>query len=54
MKTSNIYGYQDSNREKFYRLLQDIWPAIYNLINSFVFGIVKFFRFLISGLWPGK
>lgn len=54
MDYGNFPGQDQKITRKIRNKIEDMWPAIYNLMNAFFFGIIKFIKFLIAGLWPGK
>lgn len=36
---------------RVYHFIQDVWPAVYNTVNSLFFGTINFIKDTISGIW---
>ena len=46
--------YQNKNEnlsEKGLHFIQGIWPSVYGTLNDILFGIIRFVKDTISGLW---
>lgn len=48
----NKYQRSEENYSvKIIHFIQDIWPSVYGTLNDIIFGIIKFIKDTISGLW---
>ena len=41
----------ESFSEKGRHFIQEVWPSIYGILNDILFGIIRFVKDTISGLW---
>lgn len=37
---------------KFRMFMEEIWPFIYKIVNSFFYGTINFIKFLFGGFKP--
>jgi len=45
--------YKEKFSVRLLHYIQDIWPSIYRVVNSFIFGAIEFFKDTISTIWRG-
>ncbi len=51
MDQHRLNYYKENPKNKAVNFLEDIWPSIYKIINSLLFGIWDFIKDTLSGLW---
>lgn len=39
-------------RRKIRERIEELWPAVYQTVNDFLFAILSFVKDTIRGLWP--